>query len=151
MTVRSNTWCRNGTPYTVIFHSDQGIVCSVSGPTHTICKTCGGILSVMVSESWLGFVAHVWLLAEVLKRRQQEPHNAGLNNSQHTEALKSHTWLLHTGNRAWNDMLKFHAGFATWNIKMVHSPVFSLYMTVILSIKSCKYKNNLDYINHLRV
>lgn len=151
MTARSNTWCRNDMPYTAIFHSDQGIVSSVSGPAHTICGTCGGILSVMVSESWLGLVAHVWLLPEALKRRQQEPYNTGLNNSQHIEALRSHTWLVHTGNHAWNYMLKIHIGFATWHIKRVHPLVFRLNLTAILSTKTSKYKIDLDYFIHLHL
>lgn len=145
-TARSNTWCKNAMPYTAIFHSDQGIVSSVNRPTHTICKTCGGILYVMVSESWLGLAAHVWLLPEALKRRQQGSHNTGLNNSQHIEVLKSHTWLTDTGNQAWNMLLKIHAGFCHMKRlkKKLHASAFGLYLSVSLSIKSSKYKNILD-------
>lgn len=82
-------------------------LCFQSVNQHIDLWTCGGILSVMVSEGWLGLVAHVWLLPKALKRRQQDPHNTGLNNNnQHTEALKRHAWLLYTGNQAWNDASK---------------------------------------------
>lgn len=136
MTLGLKTQCRSDMPYTAIFHSVQGIVSSVSGRTCTICRTCGGLLHVMVSESWLRLVAHVWLFPEVLKRGQQEPHNTGLNNNQHVKALKSQTWLIHAGNHAWNEMHKFHTSFC--NMKLKKGTCSSAW-TVIYSMNSRKY------------